>query len=136
MTIRKFIGEWNKDLKWQGARTRQYKNDVTETWMIGKAEGAENFAFRYYQLQAGGKSNLEQHGYDHGVFVLHGSGEVLLGADVHDISQGDILHIAPDVTHQLRNTGQDVLGFLCVIPARRKKLGKTVWAEEGIDFNQ
>lgn len=134
MTIRKFIGEWNKDLRWEGARTRQYNNQVTETWMIGKKEGAENFAFRYYQLQPGGTSNLEQHDHDHGVFVLHGSGEVLLGEHTHELSQGDIVHIPPQALHQLINTGHETLGFLCVIPARRKKQGKTVWSEEGISF--
>jgi len=136
MTIKKFSGEWNKDLKWDGARTRQYNNQVTETWMIGKSEGAENFAFRYYQLQPGGNSNLEQHGYDHGVFVLHGSGEAMIRDMTHEISQGDILHIAPDALHQLRNTGEEVLGFLCVIPAKRQKGGKTVWSEEGISFTE
>ena len=136
MTIRKFIGEWNKDLKWEGGRTRQYNNQVTETWMIGKKESAENFAFRYYQINPGGNSNKEQHGHDHGVFVLHGSGEVLLGDEIHDISQGDIIHIPPDALHQLRNTGQEVLGFLCVIPARREKGGNTVWSEEGITFSE
>lgn len=58
----------------------------------------------------------------------------MIGDEIHDISQGDILHIPPDALHQLRNTGQDVLGFLCVIPARREKGGKTVWSEEGINF--
>lgn len=45
MTIRKFTGVWNKDLKWDGARTRQYNNQVTETWMIGKKEGRKILHF-------------------------------------------------------------------------------------------
>ena len=138
-TIQKFTGDWDQIFKWDGARTRKYGNDpaiqVTETWMIGKKEGAENFAFRYYQLAPGTHSNLEQHQHDHGVLVLQGSGEVQLGEDVHPIARGDIIYISPQLLHQLRNTGNAPLGFLCVIPARREKGGTTVWAEEGINFD-
>jgi quercetin dioxygenase-like cupin family protein len=138
--IHKFTGDWNQVFKWDGTRTRSYgkdpSNQVSETWMIGKKEGAENFAFRYYQLEVGARSRQEQHHHDHGVFILQGSGEVLLGDQTHPISRGDIIYIPPDVLHQLRNTGSDPLGFLCVIPARREKSGGTVWAEEGINFDE
>jgi quercetin dioxygenase-like cupin family protein len=137
-TIHKFTGDWDKIFKWDGARTRMYQNDstnqVSETWMIGKAEGAQNFAFRYYQIESGGHSRKEQHPYDHGVLVLQGSGEVLLGKSSYPISRGDIVYIAPDELHQITNHGDLPLGFLCVIPARREKGGKNVWAEEGIKF--
>lgn len=138
--IHKFSGEWDKTFHWDGARTRTYRNDptnhVTETWMIGKKEGAENFAFRYYLLDSGAQSKKEQHNHDHGILVFQGSGEVLLGDEVHTISRGDIIYIQPNTLHQLRNTGAEPLGFLCVIPARREKGGVTVWAEESIKFDQ
>lgn len=133
-TIRKFTGDWKKNFSWTGARSRKYNNEVTETWMIGKKEGAENFAFRYYEIKSGGVSNKEQHPYDHGVLILQGKGEVLMGDETHPIARGDILHIPPDILHQLSNTGSESLGFLCVIPARREKKGGIVWAEEGIVF--
>ena len=138
-TIRKFTGDWNHIFRWEGSRSRMYQNDadcqVVETWIIGKAEGAQNFAFRYYEVNPGGYSRKELHAYDHGILVLQGRGEVLLGDVTHEISQGDIIHIPPDILHQLSNTGEDPLGFLCIIPARRKKGGKIVWAEEGINFD-
>jgi quercetin dioxygenase-like cupin family protein len=104
--------------------------------MIGKKEGAENFAFRYYLLESGSHSRKEQHGHDHGILIFQGSGEVLLGDEIHIISRGDIIYIQPNTLHQLRNTGIEPLGFLCVIPARREKGGKTAWAEENIQFDQ
>ena len=137
-TIQKFTGDWNQDFQWEGTRSRQYQNDqvnqVSETWLIGKKEGAENFAFRYYQVEADGFTRKEQHPYDHGMLILQGEGEVLLGNQTHYISQGDIIHIPPDALHQISNIGDGPLGFLCVIPARREKGGKIVWAEEGIQF--
>jgi len=86
-TVHKFKGDWEKTYKWEGTRSRLYKNDpdnqVSETWMIGKKEGAENFAFRYYHLEQGGHSNKEQHPYDHGIMILQGSGNVLMGEETH-----------------------------------------------------
>jgi len=138
-TIQKFTGDWEGVFTWDGARSRMYRstpeNQVSETWMIGKKEGAENFAFRYYQLSPGSHSREEDHPYDHGILILQGAGEVLLGSEVQGISRGDIVYIPPDARHQIRNTGETPLGFLCVIPARRKKGAKTVWAEEGIEFD-
>jgi quercetin dioxygenase-like cupin family protein len=138
-TIHKFTGDWETVFSWEDTRTRMYQNEevnqVSETWMIGKKEGAENFAFRYYQIEAGGNSKKEQHPYDHGILILQGTGEVLLGEEAHSISQGDIIHIPPDALHKITNTSKGPLGFLCVIPAQREKGGKIVWAEEGIQFN-
>ncbi len=138
-TIHKFTGDWEQDFSWEGTRSRMYQNtednQVSETWIIGKKEGAENFAFRYYQLSPGSHSKEEQHPYDHGILVLQGKGEVLLGDETFDFTRGDVIHIPPDVLHQLVNTGDQPLGFLCVIPARRLKGGQTVWAEEGIVFD-
>jgi quercetin dioxygenase-like cupin family protein len=137
-TIHKFSGDWERDFNWEGARSRMYQNtadnQVSETWIIGKKEGAENFAFRFYQLSPGSHSKKEQHPYDHGILVLQGSGEVQLGEETHAISRGDVVHIAPDALHQLVNTGDKPLGFLCVIPARRLKGDQIVWAEEGLDL--
>lgn len=139
-TIKKFTGDWNQVFSWDGTRTRMYQNQetnqVSETWMIGKKEGAENFAFRYYQLSPGSHSRKEQHPYDHGLMVLQGAGEVLMGDETHPISRGDIIYIDPDLLHQIYNTAEEPLGFICVIPARREKEGKIVWSEEGIIFEQ
>ena len=138
-TIHKFSGDWNKIFNWEGTRTRTYQVDgvsqVSETWLIGKKEGAQNFAMRYYQLEPGGSSRKEQHPYDHGILILQGRGEVLIDQDISSFERGDIIYIPPDALHQLSNTGTELVDFICVIPARREKGGKIVWAEEGIKFD-
>ena len=138
--IRKFTGDWGKSFSWDGARRRTYQansgTSVIENWMIGKAEGAENFAMRFYQLSESGSSNLESHPHDHGIIVLMGEGKVLIGEDTHPIATGDVIYIEPNIQHQLINTGAGDLGFICVIPAKRMKNGKEVWAEENIDFGE
>lgn len=134
--IHRFKGEWGEDFTWDGGRSRQYRQEAsgaTETWLIGKAERAENFAMRYYELEPGGHSRKEQHPYDHGVLFLRGQGEVVLDQETHQVKQGDVVYIEPDEVHQIKNNGQETLGWLCVIPARRHKQGRVVWAEEGLE---
>jgi quercetin dioxygenase-like cupin family protein len=132
-----FKGVWGQQFAWLGSRVRQYGSGasagVTETWLIGRAEGARNFALRYYEIEAGGHSRLETHAHDHGLLFLQGSGQVLVGDTWHEVSQGDVVYIPPHATHQITNTSAQPLGFLCIIPAIREKSGGTVWAEEGLD---
>ncbi len=134
--IHRFKGLWGERFRWDGARTRTYSQGATgatETWLIGKAEQAGNFAMRYYELEPGGHSREERHPYDHGILFLRGNGQVTLGDEVHAVTRGDVVYIDPDETHQIINNGDEMLGWLCIIPARRQKLGKEVWAEEGLD---
>lgn len=135
-TIHRFKGEWGDSFTWEGGRSRVYgqgATGATETWLIGKAEQAENFAMRYYELAPGGNSRMEQHPYDHGVLFLRGRGELILGQEAHPVERGDVVYIEPDELHQIKNPGQETLGWLCVIPARRRKHGQVVWSEEGLN---
>ena len=133
--LHKFLGKWGERFEWSGARTRRYGNGessgVKETWLIGKAEQAKNFALRYYEIEVGGRSKREKHAHDHGIIFLHGEGKVLLNEDLHEVAQGDVVYIPPVSLHQILNSGNSRLGFLCIIPAKRRKKNRIVWAEEG-----
>ena len=137
--IKNFNGEWGELFSWSGSRTRRYDGEnaagVRETWLIGKAEKAQNFAIRYYELDLNGRSRLEEHAHDHGILFLRGQGRVLLGEEWHDVAQGDVVYIQPDQRHQIVNIGRNPLGFLCVIPAVRIKNDQKVWAEEGLELS-
>ena len=91
---------------------------------------------RYYTVDPGQATRQENHHHDHGILVLQGQGTVQLGEEIHSISQGDVIFIPPDMEHQLTNTGEEPLGFICIIPAYRKKQSKDVWADESIKFDQ
>ena len=134
--IHKFNPEDNS-YRWQGARSRRYadKEDVrgvVENWLIGKGENAQNFAVRYYEVDVGGFSHAEQHPHDHGVIILRGKARAILGDEEFDVEPYDVVYIEPDHFHQLINIGDEPMGFLCIIPARRVKHDREVWAEEGI----
>ena len=46
-------------------------------------------------------------------FILEGSGEMTLGAQVFMVAAGDTVCIAPGTAHRIRNTGADRLRILC-----------------------
>ena len=138
--IRKFIGGWPENPEWEGMRSRVYPTTseyakITENWLIGKAEGAANFAVRYYKVGPNGFTRKEHHPYDHGIVILHGQGEVLIGEQTSNFSQGDVIYIPPDIEHQLINKSSLPMGFICIIPAKRLKKGEIVWSDENIKFD-
>jgi len=119
--IRKFTGR-DGGLDWEGVERDDYQDPhirgVSVRWLIGPAEGAANFAMRYFEIQPGGHTSLDSHAHDHGVLVLRGRGRVLLGEEVRKIGFGDAVYVSPYEIHQFTCVGDDPLGFLCVIPPR------------------
>lgn len=85
-------------------------------WLVGKPEGAPNFAMRQFEVAAGGHTPKHSHPYEHEVFVLEGQGVVLEGDQEHPLNAGAVVYVAPDEVHQFRNTGDGPLKFLCLVP--------------------
>jgi quercetin dioxygenase-like cupin family protein len=117
------IHRYEGQFDWQGISLSHYPPErkmkgVSVRWLIGPAEKAPNFALRYFEIEPGGWTSLDRHAHDHGVVVLRGRGQVLLGQEEHEIAFGDVVYIPPDEVHQFKNSGEEPLGFLCVIPPR------------------
>ncbi|MBI9050307.1 MAG: cupin domain-containing protein [Anaerolineaceae bacterium] len=132
-THHSFSGKWGEKYQWEGARSRVYQmqdsGTVTENWLIGKAESAENFALRFYEVQPHCSTKEEKHAHDHGIVILQGQADIEINGAVRPVKQGDVVFIAPNDLHVLHNTGDGLLGFFCIIPAKRIKKDQLVWAE-------
>jgi len=89
---------------------------ITIRWVIGKPEGAPNFATRVIEFAPGAVFARHAHPYEHEIFVLEGEG-VAEGATREVVMRpGMAILVPPDEPHGYRNTGQGVLRFVCVIP--------------------
>lgn len=100
-------------------------------WLIGNADAAPNFAMREFEVAAEGFTPRHSHPYEHEVFVLEGTGTIAEGDQIHPIKKGDVIYVAPDEVHQFRNTGDQPLRFLCLVPNSYATLPATEHPECG-----
>ncbi len=76
---------------------------------------------RFFDIEEGGYSTLERHEHVHGVMILRGKGECLVGDEVLRVSQNDLVTIPPMTWHQFRANAGQPLGFLCMVNVDRDK---------------
>ena len=76
---------------------------------------------RYFEVAAGGYSTLERHEHTHGVMILRGAADVLVGGEVRPVKQFDLVRIPPMTWHQFRTRGDEPMGFLCMVNVERDK---------------
>lgn len=93
---------------------------ATKQILIGWDEGEPSFNLRYFRVEPGGHTALDQHAHDHGVVVLHGEAILLLGNEETIVRPGDVIYISPNEVHQFTTHGTEPFGFLCIVPPRPK----------------
>ena len=91
---------------------------VKVRWLITEEMGARTFAMRLFEVEPEGYSPLHSHPWEHEIFILKGEGIAIGEEGEHPIKEGDVIFIPPDERHQLRNTGDGKLMFLCLIPLK------------------
>jgi quercetin dioxygenase-like cupin family protein len=76
---------------------------------------------RYFEVAPGGYSTLERHEHTHGVMILRGEADVLVGDEVRAVKTHDLVRIPPMTWHQFRTKGDTPMGFLCMVNVERDK---------------
>ena len=114
------------DFQWEGVERRPYKEDEralfkTVTRQILFSDPELHGELRYFEVAPGGFSTLERHEHMHAVLILRGSGRCLVGEEVRPLKTHDLVTVPPWTWHQFRATGDEPLGFLCLVNARRDK---------------
>ena len=84
--------------------------------LLGRDDGAPNFAMRHFSVAPGGHTPHHSHDYEHQLVILAGSGEAIDKGETRPIAKGDVLYVVADEEHQFRNTGEEPLEFLCLVP--------------------
>ncbi|MBW1898514.1 MAG: cupin domain-containing protein [Deltaproteobacteria bacterium] len=85
--------------------------------LIGKADGAENFCMRLFELSKGGFSPRHTHDWEHEIFIYSGQGAVFRNGDWIPLESGCAVFIPGNEEHQMKNTGDEPFRFICIIPA-------------------
>jgi quercetin dioxygenase-like cupin family protein len=112
--------------KWDGVEIRRYKDDKDApykdvTRQILFSDPRLKGELRYFEVSAGGYSTLEKHDHMHAVLILRGGGRCLIGDEVRDLQQNDLVTVPPWTWHQFRAGKDEPLGFLCLVNAERDR---------------
>ncbi len=102
-------------------------------WLLGEGDRAPNFAMREFELEPGGHTPHHFHPYEHEIYVLAGEGAIVDGGHERPLRRGDVVLVAPDDTHQFRNTGSTPFKMLCLIPNSATDKKVTVVPECGLE---
>jgi len=110
-----------KVMHYSEAEPKSFNTDsakkVTGRVLVGKADGAKNFCMRMFELSESGYSPKHSHDWEHEIFFHSGIGEVLCEDKWIAVEQGHILFIPANEEHQIKNTGDEPLIFICLIPS-------------------
>ncbi|MFA4987833.1 MAG: cupin domain-containing protein [Candidatus Brocadiia bacterium] len=90
--------------------------NVTARVLISRADGAPNFSMRMFELGPAGHTLHHKHPYEHVVYILEGTGELIHEGTTQPIAAGHAILVPPNEIHQFRNTGPGSMRFLCLIP--------------------
>lgn len=94
---------------------------ATMSVMVGRSDGAPNFAMRQFAVAPGGHTPRHSHDYEHEVFIVSGRGTILLGGKENPIRGGDVIYVPADELHQFKSASDqsEPLRFLCLVPMSR-----------------
>ena len=114
------------DGRWHGVDLLAYKNDdsapfrdITRQVLFDMPELA--CELRYFEMAPGGHSTLERHEHAHAVMILRGQGRCMVGDEVREVRQRDLIAIPPLTWHQFRAAPDEPLGFLCMVNRERDR---------------
>jgi len=85
---------------------RVYMAGVSIRYLVVEEFGAPNFELRYFEVQKGGKTSVDEHPYEHEVFVLKGRGKLLLNDKEYPLRPNDAILIEPNEKHRLSRRGR------------------------------
>jgi mannose-6-phosphate isomerase-like protein (cupin superfamily) len=110
--------------RWEGVEVKPYKSDDTHFAGITRQtlfEGGDGLAcqLRYFEVAPGGWSSLERHHHAHAVMIVRGGGRVLVGARIVEAWTHDLIRVPPLTWHQFQPSGDEPLGFLCMVDCER-----------------
>ncbi len=121
-TLRRHDGEFH----WQDVEVLAYKQhgeapfkDVTRQVLFEDPQ--LNCQWRYFEVAPGGHTTLERHQHVHAVMVVRGRGRVLVGNDIFELAEHDLVKVPALTWHQFRAPDDEPLGFLCLVNAERDR---------------
>ena len=119
--IHHFSGDRSKkDYRWEGVEPQIINSKdvqgILKHVLVGPQDGAPTFVMRYFQVPPGEQTFFHTHDHEHGMLILHGQAQIQIKDELSDLSPLDAIFVSGGDLHRVINTGEEPLGFICVIP--------------------
>lgn len=118
--------EKREAFRWEGVEHLPYKEegsapfkDISRQVLVQDPD--LDCELRYFEMAPGGHSTLERHQHVHGVMILRGRGHCMVGQEVREVGERDLVTIPPMAWHQFRASRGEAFGFLCMVNVARDK---------------
>jgi len=92
--------------------------NTTIRWLIADKDGAPNFYMRMLEIGPDGATPDHAHPWEHEVYIVGGTGELVIDGGAHPLKVGDTALVPPGLQHFFRSTGSAPMHMLCLIPAQ------------------
>ena len=89
--------------------------------LIGRDDGAENFAMRRFTMGEGGGMPRHTNTVEHEQYVLRGRARVGIGEEVYEVQADDVLYIPAGAPH-FYEVVEAPFEFLCMVPNAPDKI--------------
>ena len=83
--------------------------------LITEKDGAKNFSMRLFRLSPGRHTPFHVHPWEHEVFVVQGTGELIGKAETLPLEPGLAAYVPENERHRFKAGGSGMV-FLCCIP--------------------
>ena len=74
---------------------------------------------RLFEIRPGGNTPYHQHDWEQEIFILEGNGVAKSESDELPINKGDFIFVKSNEWHQMKNTGENLLKVICLIPYKK-----------------
>ncbi len=115
-----------KLIKYTDVKPTHFDSDlakgVAARVVLGKADGAENFCMRVFEVAPGGHTPKHAHAWEHEMFIHAGAAEIYGNGQWQPIKAGNVILIPGNEEHQMRNTGKELLVVVCLVPKTAPEL--------------
>ncbi len=89
---------------------------VVKREVVNAGDGAPNFCMRVFDVEPGSATPFHAHAWEHEVYVLSGKGVAVSDSVETPVSVDSVVFVPGEENHCFRNTGSEMMRFICVIP--------------------
>lgn len=111
----------SKDCEWLVPKDPTVKGSRMRK-LVGPQEGWEDYVMRIVEIEPNGTSFKHAHPWPHINYYIAGGGVLTVEGEDHQVKEGDYSYVPANEMHQWKNSGDETLRFICIVPKEGHKI--------------